>query len=361
MSAFLVNIDFEETLMLDHYKPVIKLNSEFEYVFFFQRKEYEAKLFSLTSFEEDYLEYIKSKNIKLPQIVTKSSDYKLWWGNRNLLELKRKIISKSYAHKLGKRLGLTPSDSCIVHSIEEIENFFRKHGDLLLRSNRNFSGRGHLFVSDWDKDKGKITKKIKEGELVCDSLRKRVLDIGVSMNLDNNEFYLVQNFNDKLGSFKGGQYHQSIKTLKVKYDFINVEQLEKNIFIIMKSLKEEGCTGEVQVDMYYYETNNNIKLNPLVEINWRKSMGGMVKSLYEKNNSNGSWLIIPRKKILTKLSFRNIDELFKDKILVTSPLSKMFFSFYLIGKTKKEQQENLESFLSYLQCEKYLKFYLNFL
>jgi len=355
----LVNIDFEHCLGNDNYKPIKKVNSEFEYLFFFMRRKTEESLLSSSQYSDSYFEYLKTLEIEIPLLKNKSNDIELWWGSRTQLELKRQVSSKTFAMDMAKKIKLLPKKSSIVSSFEEIESFYEKHGELLLRSNHNFSGRGHLFVHDLEHNEKQIKKKIQEGRLACDVIRKRVLDIGVSIDLKAEEYFIVQNYNDELGSFKGGRFFENIDDLKKTYSFVDDLELEESILKIIAELKSLNCTGPIQVDMYYFEEEDEIKLNALVEINWRKTMGMMIRALsrFDKEGA-GSWFLIPRKKVKEDISYHDISSCCDDEVILTSPFNKMFFTFYLRGNFKEKQLASLSNLLKYLEVKE-SDFYLN--
>ena len=85
--------------------------------------------------------------------------------------------------------------------------------------------------------------------------------------LNDNEYFLIQNLNDRHGQFKGGYVLQDIP--------VNILEKGREIF---NWYKKEFRIDSLQIDMFSYGANE-LKWNYLCEVNHRKTMGWILWQL----------------------------------------------------------------------------------
>jgi hypothetical protein len=117
---------------------------------------------------------------------------------------------------------------------------------------------------------------------------ERIFDIGTTFEIENGIIkrqFMVENFNSEAGSFKGGAGSSDVdkfkKYISGKYEY-SLDELEKTTQQIAQKYLTMGALSNIQIDSFVYQKNGNLKLYPLVEVNYRKSMGLVIQSLAEK-------------------------------------------------------------------------------
>ena len=173
---------------------------------------------------------------------------------------------------------------------------------------------------------------------------ERVLDIGVTFDLDNGSYFIVTNLINEKKRFFGGSYVGTAEKLGEIYSFVDDIELLQKIEMIQKKFIALGVVGTCEVDMFYYKENNKIRPYYMVEINYRKTLGPMIKSLFEKWPAEMNvWLIIPNK-FLTSQLYTDIYKKDITEIIITSPEKNYFTTIYFNLKSKQDFLARLNSF-----------------
>lgn len=137
---------------------------------------------------------------------------------------------------------------------------------------KSFYGVSGMGSFKWPKEKEKIKKELEKSELIFEPFVNVIKTYGTRINLkDNSILFTIENYINKKGGFVGGKIVENIpdkwvsclKEIAVKY-------------------KDMGAKGEIQIDSFLYEKNGKEIFRPLVEVNYRKTMGQVVHALYEK-------------------------------------------------------------------------------
>ena len=339
MKNYIVNFDFELQLENSKLGPNSKINNEFEYVFFFINKE-KCTLNNYYSYNKQYEKYLNHNNIEFPKLL--KSDSTLWWGNPFLTN-SINLNSKVFSSRLALKDNVLPNSFSIVSDSSEVKKKLKGNIDYLLRSDFGFSGKGHLKINN-SSDINKIENFLKRnGKCILSPYLNRVLDIGITINLNDGSYFITENFNHPSGSFRGGRYYASIEKLKEQYPFINEEKLDKSILWNKNTALSNGAVDTIEVDMFYYKDKETTLLCSHVEWNYRKTMGLMLKSLQDYFGEEFvSWIIIPFKSINKKVD-SNIYSSFLEKVLITSPLEGHYFFSFAVGASSIEDHNHLIS------------------
>jgi hypothetical protein len=158
---------------------------------------------------------------------------------------------------------------------------FKKY---ILKSPFSFSGIGHIL---FEKEQTPLIQF--HQPYLLEPVYDRVFDLGITFEMQDaklTRMFIVENFNNAKGSFKGGMGAQSVEDfisiIQNKYQFNLKPHLEKYREIFDEYLKL-GATNNVQIDSFVYrdEFDGSLKLYQLVEVNYRKTMGLVIQNLAE--------------------------------------------------------------------------------
>lgn len=183
-------------------------------------------------------------------------------------------------------------------------NIFSKNVERILRNNDNnqivikkaytSSGRGVLFfrISDLKKDTENVfNKMVNIEEFSVEPYFKPMDDWAAEFFIDDNgkcKFVALSNFYQKNGKYIGNfldsqeaLWDKLSNQIKQKYDLEEIIKIQSDF---LESKIKGKYIGFVGIDMFtYINSNNEICLNPFVEINLRMTMGLIAHYIYETN------------------------------------------------------------------------------
>lgn len=289
MKAYFVDLDYENFLFDPNYSPNNSKNiaaiKEFEYVFFLVNKN-PCILKNIKNYSENYLNKLRELKFNIPQLNSEVKNYEKWWGRREDVELEKNLNSKITSAEVARKLNCGFEHGLIVTSLEEVNQHianlpFKKY---ILKSPFSFSGIGHII---FEKEQTPLIQF--HTPYLLEPVYDRVFDLGVTFEMLNGNFsrmFIVENFNNQKGSFKGGMgannLENFISIIQEKYQFDLKPYLEK-YREIFEEYKKLGAVNNVQIDSFVYrdELDSGLKLYQLVEVNYRKTMGLVIQSLAE--------------------------------------------------------------------------------
>ncbi|OUR93455.1 hypothetical protein A9Q84_18450 [Halobacteriovorax marinus] len=318
MKEKLFHIDYNYELELAGSKKQLKGASWFDHIFFFINELDEAILKSDYTFTQDYLNYISSLGVVSNGITSKGASI-AWWGNYQDLKLSKLFNSKIEMTKLGLKNDWIP-----IATTVDPKNISNLEFPIIAREEWGFSGRGSYTFKSRD------DFKLPNGRFVLSSKIEKSHDYGITFDLDSKTQFIVENYIDSKGQFKGGRLVSGDHFSKT-IGSDNVKLLN----VIRNELISLGAKGSIQVDTFSYEKG----FHPFVEVNYRKTMGLMVKSLERYFSGEYlAWIIASNK---SKTSFeeirRVISKLENEKLSVKllSPADR-FISFAISSETLEE-------------------------
>lgn len=319
-----VNLNYE--LFLSGSQKQIKGASWFDHIFFFINKDPSVKLKSNYEFNCEYLEYLKTLNIPSVKLC-KSGKSVPWWGSCTNLHPERFFNSKVSMTELGLKEKWIPVPSTTSIDTAKRELVY----PILSREEWGVSGRGIRLIRS-EEDFKLVTKKS-----VYSNFVNKIKDYGITFDLKNNSHFIIENYIDKFGQFKGGE----IRSVE--------ESIGENNFTKMLEIKnrlvELGAIDSIQVDTFTYEGG----FHPFVEVNYRKTMGLMIKSLSEMFKYRFvAWGILSLKKNKSFSEVLDILESFNTKVVLLSPVDK-FLSVALMSDERidgAKKIKELEIFIS---------------
>lgn len=125
---------------------------------------------------------------------------------------------------------------------------------------------------------------------------------------------MVENFNSPQGGFKGGAGADTVDKFKkyiqdkYQYDLSDLEVITKKI---ADEYLQMGAISNIQIDSFVYLEDNQMKLYPLVEVNYRKTMGLVIQTLADKypEAKRVEWIVKSQKEIAEDSDFYNRGEM----------------------------------------------------
>lgn len=310
MQIYKVDLDYESYLFDENYQENSsaskKIISEFEYVFFLINRE-PCRLKNIAHYEKQYLEKIQSLGFYIPTLDPNSKNYNYWWSHRHNLNIERLCNSKLTSAQIAKENGYGFFHGAIVEGIVELKVHIDKYPSFqkwILKSADSFSGIGHYLFERDELQESKIQALLKK-KMLLEPVYNRIFDLGATFVVENGEikdFFMVENYNSPAGRFRGGVASNSVEKFKKyiqdKYQF-NLDEYEIIVKKIAQKYLELGALFNIQIDSFVYIENDKIKLYPLVEVNYRKTMGLVIHSLAKKYSQAKvvEWLLYTQKEL----------------------------------------------------------------
>lgn len=316
MQTYRVDLDYESYLFdskyLENSEKYLKIIREFEYVFFLINQE-KCILKNSKNYSKNYLKKLENLSFIIPKLDPYATNEIAWWGNRHDYFLEQKLNSKITSATIALKNGWGFSKGAIVENINEVIKHIEKYQEVetwILKSPYGFSGSGFYQFNSRNLNKFILEKVLNEQRLL-EPFHERVFDIGSTLIIQDKKikrYFMVENFNSVMGSFRGGAACKDPLNFKnyifKKYNF-SLDELEKIILTVGEEYLKLGATGNLQIDSFIYLENNELKLYPLVEVNYRKTMGLVIQSLADKflESSRIEWIIKTKKEIKEDLGF----------------------------------------------------------
>ena len=361
------NIDYEYELfgLLEKNdglkKKIEKIRLELEYIYFFLESN-ETLLKTNKDYCPYYLDYLKSLGLIIPTMTSKEGSRELnWWGELKDIPLERLLNSKKTSTTFAMRESLCHSRTSIIETVEEIKKFYPSEdvSKWIVRAAHSTAGNGVFLFNRDDffniKKINKLEKIILESPIILEPYLKRVLDIGLVINLNSpSDYSITENFVTEGGAFKGGIIFDNRKDFEKKLNkrFGGLKLIEENIEKISRYYTKLGAKKYIQVDSFFFEEQYKIKYYPLVEVNYRKTMGLFLRSMkkFLPQGGVGGWYFFSQDQIKPTSNFKEKIKLInnmiynpslKEGIIPVSPPESKFPSFFIASKDLNTLREKL--------------------
>ncbi|MBC7428403.1 MAG: hypothetical protein H7336_07310 [Bacteriovorax sp.] len=316
MNIYKVDLDYESYLFDSNYiensPSSLKVIRDFEYIFFLVNKE-ACVLKNARNYDKNYLTKLKNLGFIIPHLSPDADKAVSWWGNRHDYSLEKILNSKITSANLAQKNNWGFYQGAIVKNLQEIEEHLKIHQDYknwIIKRPHGFSGIGHYQFNSDNFNKF-ILEKILIGEVLLEPFHNRVFDIGTTFEIEAGLIkrqFIVENINSVQGGFKGGVGASSVdkfkKYIQEKYKY-SLDEYEKTAREIARAYLDLGATNNIQIDSFIYLEKNELKIYPLVEVNYRKSMGLVIQTLADKypECERISWFIKSQKEITLDSDF----------------------------------------------------------
>jgi hypothetical protein len=310
MLTYKVDLDYESFLFDEFYQEDSasskKIISEFEYVFFLINKE-TCRLKNVVQYEKKYLDNLLSLGFYVPDFEPTAKNYEYWWSHRHDLNIEKVCNSKLTSAYIGKENDLGFFHGAIVENSIELKNHIEKYPSIkkwILKAADSFSGIGHYQFEQDDLREDKIKAVLKK-KMLLEPVYTRAFDLGATFVVEDGvvkDFFMVENYNSTAGRFRGGVGASDVdkfkKYIQEKYKY-DLSEYEKIVKEIAQKYLELGARFNIQIDSFVYIEGEKLKLYPLVEVNYRKTMGLVINSLaqtfYEAKAVE--WLLFTQKEL----------------------------------------------------------------
>lgn len=324
MKTYRVDLDYESFLFDPNYRECsisnLKIIKEFEYIFFLVNRE-ECVLKNARDYEKSYLNKLRNLDFFIPQLNPNAISTTNWWGNRHNYSIEQNLNSKITSANLGLKANWGFYQGAFVNSSDQVEEHVKKFPEQenwIIKRPYSFSGIGHYQFESKNMNKF-IMNKIITGEVLLEPFYKRIFDIGTTFIVTDGEIrrqFMVENINSSNGGFKGGigantcgKFKDHIRE-KYHYDLDELEKITKEI---AQEYLDLGAINNIQIDSFIYKDKGILKMYPLVEVNYRKTMGLVIQSLADKypECSKVEWVIRTKKEIDEDADFYKRNELIR--------------------------------------------------
>ncbi len=213
----------------------------------------------------------------------------------------QQYIQETYSHPL-----VCIQESAIsITDISEIENWFNKHNNAVIKLPWSSSGRGvHIVDTKNNKPLNKewvIGGLKQQGFITIEPLLQKVKDFSFQLYIHTSgkiDFLGTSNFtNDDKGHFTGGLIHYPHQKDEVS-EFFSDSLLQDAANILIEAVQSTNphhyYEGYIGVDgIVYKNQKNQLQLHPCLDINWRYNMGNIniILPNYVHISSKGHWMV----------------------------------------------------------------------
>ena len=167
-----------------------------------------------------------------------------------------------------------------LHSLDEADQFFRDHGDVMFKMPWSGSGRGlrHVVGTMSPHQRGWIGQSIrKHGSILAEPFLSVVQDFAMEFVCDDDvRFEGYSLFETHNGVYLSNMLMSDEAIEKHLSQWIDIQILAEYKNLLTQFIQEEiapyykGCVG---VDMFVYQKDGDFLVNPAVELNLRMTMG----------------------------------------------------------------------------------------
>ncbi len=217
----------------------------------------------------------------------------------------RKMTCKALEHLRQKGVTELPETPAILTTVDEIEMFIKSNGRWVLKLPLSGSGIG-VIKGERSLDEGMRNRLINElkrnGHIMGEPCYDKVLDFAMEFHRAKDGKCFFDGYSLFTTTEKGiyaGNLLASNAIIESRIaTYIATEKLHTAQKLLSEFISKEytGYAGPIGVDMMVYKEVDEYKLNPVVEINVRHTMGMVARRLYDNflSPENEGWLRIIR-------------------------------------------------------------------
>lgn len=315
MNIYKVDLDYESYLFdpsyIENGVQSKKIINEFEYVFFLVNKDPDCALCTSRNYDKNYLERLKKNDFVIPAITSNDEGAIKWWGNHHNYSLEKELNSKLTSARLASQKNWGFSAGMVVDSAQMARLHTKKNPEYknwIIKRPFGFSGIGH-YQFERENFNSFIVSKIITGPVLIEPLYDRVFDVGTTFIVEDGVIkrqFMVENTIFENGGFRGGVGAPDVdkfkKYIQGKYHY-DLSELEKITQDIAQEYIKMGAIKNIQIDSFVYKHDGQLKLYPLVEVNYRKTMGLVIQSLADKYERTIEWRVNSKKEIEKMTNF----------------------------------------------------------
>jgi hypothetical protein len=304
------NLDYEYALFHPHYQNgqfdfIIR---RFEYVFFFLQRS-PAYLYALGHYSTAYLHYLKQLGFLQHITIQHQTSSKkrpphllYWWGQLQDPEKERGLNSKLTSVKLSELLKLNAPQRYIAHHLKDLHRPLPTSGDWLIKNPYLMSGRGHFSlekIRSLSQENLPLLNGMNFFPCIVEQKVSILIELGL-FHYSQLQRYLYINLVDAHGHYKGCLYTPSpadflpiIPTLHK--GLLELQQQLETIITHLYHSEQVSHDALFNIDSLIYQEEEQHCLYPLMEMNYRRSMGMIPWTLHKKSFTYTLWKMYPKK------------------------------------------------------------------
>jgi hypothetical protein len=281
-----------------------------EYILKLQRAGFDVpkflKLLELESLQERALSSVQlwgwspAAHFKLKKLKPKCTDefnfnwekeHQLLFERKSSLEFLKKLIRKNSPEWFISSSMIGD----IVYSWQEVEERLMQHNKLVLKAPLSSSGRGIQIIRQSklnESNKQWISGILnQQNYLIAEPLLEKVLDLSFQFHILSKKDIRYLGFSvfetNSNGQYKGTYIHPDLQQILPELDALELgKMLEISAGLICESLLDSVYSdlhrGYLGVDSMLFKEDDQIKIQPCVEINSRMNMGILTMLLEQK-------------------------------------------------------------------------------
>lgn len=279
-----VNINYEFDLFeITHDEN--KINNELEYLYFLALDDAIA-LFSNRDYSVEYLKHLEKIGFHIPAITRKATHLTNWWGSLKDRELEKQLNSKVTSLKVAQKLGISHPASKIIEEESILLQHLKQFSQMkwVLKDPHLFSGKGFRFF-----ETDSASEIVIDQEYILEPWLNRKFDFGTIVYPDGS-IKKHWNITDSSGAYKGTFVKENGPNFPFEYP-------DEAISKVVKAYRELGATSTFSIDSMVYLDGETLKVLPLVEVNYRRSLGYIAHQIRKRlQHKMGLIFLLPSKK-----------------------------------------------------------------
>lgn len=213
---------------------------------------------------------------------------------KNQLNLVEKLSSKAFTYPFSKQFL---PHSWIITDSGQLKGLINTLPyPIVLKAANGFAGRGHIFINQALEFTPQLFDQIESvlknhGKLIVEPWLNRVHDFSSQWLFDETITCLGSTIliNDKKGRYQGNIVCQDDPLLLKSFPMI--EEHYSCIKPLIDAIHHLGFCGHLGIDAFTYEQDGKLKMQPIVEINPRKTMGYVALKVAEKRRIQSPLLL----------------------------------------------------------------------
>ncbi|MBO7445924.1 MAG: hypothetical protein J6T86_05905 [Bacteroidales bacterium] len=184
-----------------------------------------------------------------------------------------------------------PLSALEIQTPQEVESFIERHHDVIFKSPYSGNGRGHLYAHGECSPTllRQITGVIKrQGSIMAEPMYQIFQDFAMEFfcHQQRVSFAGYSLFETQHYGYSGNLLQSNLEIEKQILQHIFIEQLtatRESILSFLQNRIAPYYEGPLGVDMCLYQHPDGVRLNPMIEINLRMTMGLAARMLYDRH------------------------------------------------------------------------------
>lgn len=282
MEALRVNGDYEIELFHGNHGPRI-MNESLEFLAFFLSR---SPVLTTKKYAPDYLDYVENVTGHRP-VLRQEGPFTNWWGPLKDLEHERWMNSKLTSAELAVENGWSPGTHLLQHA-GQTENI-ELQDKFLLKDPHEMSGRGIRTI-----DRIEELKEHKKFPCILEPLLPRKFDFSNYVYPDG-KVIAYENLVDHKFQYKGTLFRNHTNPVLAEIGFWSKtngddrEKFDHALEKIRKHFSQHPLHTGFSVDSFVYGESEKLKIHPLCEVNYRRTLGSTAYELAGLYGRGGPW------------------------------------------------------------------------